>query len=64
MILLTSALPVPFSYKLYLNVLWMTLAVAVNIAISARELRRLKRTEARQEAEFKDFVGAHTAAKP
>jgi hypothetical protein len=64
LILLTFALPLPFSYKLYLDVLWMALSVAVNSAISGKDLRRLKGTQAQREAAFKDFVRMHTAAQP
>jgi uncharacterized membrane protein len=64
LILIPLVLPVPFPYKLYLEILGMMLFVAVYIVLAVADLRVLKRTRVRQDAEFKDFVRAQTANRP
>lgn len=64
LIVIPLVLPVPFPYKLYLDVLGSALFVAMHVTIAVRDLRTLKRSQARQETEFKQFVRTHTTAKP
>jgi hypothetical protein len=63
-IIIPQVLPLPFPYKLYLPVLGIALFVVAYVAVGVRDLRELKRTRTRQEAEFKDFVRARTTEKP
>lgn len=62
LIIIPMVLPMPFPYKLYLQLLGIGLFVTVYITLGVRSFRAIKRMQARQEAALEDFVKAGTGA--